>query len=498
MLHTLKEVDGMPKDFPYYHEGFKCYHFDTKMQKIYTEFEKSGMAIKFPRLFTNIITNYMFFSIKDKLTINTANHFLKKLIHYNNIIISQYTQNKSNVNCKPMQSYCNDEKSPDATELFYQQLVVQFIDRYIFLNDSVPRTIILNFNDMDRLIRNLPNQHKFYGVLDRYFCYVAAKCVELHDMWSVYQSKREIHIIMARIVNYGIIAFQSDDDICAKLTNNLDSIINAMMMVAFGAYEHFLYRRKYNYKSMSWQVMSDEFYQDTALSSTLTMAMQYYLWCKFDLNKLDLIVKIMLKRSKYNYFGQPNCDSLGDFTMCQDIMMVDFIKHDWQKFYQRYQKMKYLYNQMEIWDDLSAMNIRSSGMASVEYLARNFFKMKRENDRREMIRNKFKSTRAPNDPRNFEPVLSIDQSVQILKNMAAYKECNWMGCLKKDKKLRRCKRCKCVFYCSKRCQKLDWNSFFTMKCGRSITPHRYFCRKSSSTPRFLYRTRRRIGYIQFD
>ena len=55
---------------------------------------------------------------------------------------------------------------------------------------------------------------------------------------------------------------------------------------------------------------------------------------------------------------------------------------------------------------------------------------------------------------------------QTLKHILMMKECNWYQCQKKNCKLKKCKRCVSVFYCSKLCQKKDWK-----------TQHKFCCQK---------------------
>ena len=64
-----------------------------------------------------------------------------------------------------------------------------------------------------------------------------------------------------------------------------------------------------------------------------------------------------------------------------------------------------------------------------------------------------------------------DKLIRIVQNMAMNKECNWIECKRKTIKLQRCKKCKSVFYCSKKCQKLDWK---TSKLNKRA--HRYCCK----------------------
>ena len=43
------------------------------------------------------------------------------------------------------------------------------------------------------------------------------------------------------------------------------------------------------------------------------------------------------------------------------------------------------------------------------------------------------------------------------KNLICQKICN--RCHIRNKKLKKCKQCRKVYYCSKKCQKLDWNIY---------------------------------------
>ncbi len=45
---------------------------------------------------------------------------------------------------------------------------------------------------------------------------------------------------------------------------------------------------------------------------------------------------------------------------------------------------------------------------------------------------------------------------KVYENVIALKECHNEKCKRKDVKLRICRRCKAVYYCKKKCQKIDW------------------------------------------
>lgn len=48
--------------------------------------------------------------------------------------------------------------------------------------------------------------------------------------------------------------------------------------------------------------------------------------------------------------------------------------------------------------------------------------------------------------------------LRTINNICQLKECHYPKCLKKSVILKKCKQCKCVFYCSRKCQKSDWNA----------------------------------------
>lgn len=54
--------------------------------------------------------------------------------------------------------------------------------------------------------------------------------------------------------------------------------------------------------------------------------------------------------------------------------------------------------------------------------------------------------------------------VQLLNNIASLKQCCWYKCRKKSKKLRKCKACRKLLYCSRLCQKRDWKHSHRQLC----------------------------------
>ena len=61
-------------------------------------------------------------------------------------------------------------------------------------------------------------------------------------------------------------------------------------------------------------------------------------------------------------------------------------------------------------------------------------------------------------------VINNESFSHTICNTMTFKQCNWIKCNKKNIKLRKCKKCKSVFYCSKQCQKDDWKAHRQICC----------------------------------
>ena len=66
-------------------------------------------------------------------------------------------------------------------------------------------------------------------------------------------------------------------------------------------------------------------------------------------------------------------------------------------------------------------------------------------------------------------ILNHERTMMVVGNILAMKQCHWINCKKMNIKLKKCTKCLSVFYCSKKCQHLDW------VCGR----HSNLCVKST-------------------
>ena len=90
----------------------------------------------------------------------------------------------------------------------------------------------------------------------------------------------------------------------------------------------------------------------------------------------------------------------------------------------------------------------------------------------------------------MKKILNNPCSMTTLENIASFKECNWAGCLRKNIKLKRCKRCLSVYYCSKTCQKLDWSKSF-----KGILPHKRVCTKLNQRDFAIVNKRMKSGCL---
>ena len=65
---------------------------------------------------------------------------------------------------------------------------------------------------------------------------------------------------------------------------------------------------------------------------------------------------------------------------------------------------------------------------------------------------------------------SYVKMLRLSKNLSSKKQCSNFGCNSLFHQLRRCANCKKKYYCSRRCQKIDWkkDKNHAQKCSRAV------------------------------
>eukprot|EP01084_Bolivina_argentea_P128641 227355_1 len=76
------------------------------------------------------------------------------------------------------------------------------------------------------------------------------------------------------------------------------------------------------------------------------------------------------------------------------------------------------------------------------------------------------------------------KNIHLITNLANTKECDY--CHKKDIKLKKCKSCLQVFYCSVKCQKKGWKKTHSLTCSEFINKPLYMSLNKSSKPNNYY------------
>ena len=79
-------------------------------------------------------------------------------------------------------------------------------------------------------------------------------------------------------------------------------------------------------------------------------------------------------------------------------------------------------------------------------------------DKYKSVENDFLIDLGKNASLNIEKIAQNESFVNTMCNSMTNKQYNWKKCNKKNIKLQKCKKCQLIFYCSKQCQKYDWNA----------------------------------------
>eukprot|EP01084_Bolivina_argentea_P280139 479017_1 len=81
---------------------------------------------------------------------------------------------------------------------------------------------------------------------------------------------------------------------------------------------------------------------------------------------------------------------------------------------------------------------------------------------------------------NIEQYISNERFNNMIRNLFELKHCNYIGCNTKDlRSFKLCKRCKSVFYCNRKHQKLDWNKNHRLHCVEN-DDRNYYMHKTKS------------------
>lgn len=81
------------------------------------------------------------------------------------------------------------------------------------------------------------------------------------------------------------------------------------------------------------------------------------------------------------------------------------------------------------------------------------------------------TTKCANEP-IFDACFKLmqnDKYINVVNNVLMIKQCQNQKCMTKNVRLKRCRKCKSVFYCSKQCQKMDWKINHKKKCQEFAT-----------------------------
>ena len=203
------------------------------------------------------------------------------------------------------------------------------------------------------------------------------------------------------------------------------------------------------------------------IASYWRTVMDFYICCPDDMFNVHAD-KLFLSCKKYLIYSGLNvnepaslrCIGYRDLSFTQTIM-YSFIVKDWGLFEQclRMRRRHAITKENDVFDKICNDKKQRDYFFSSKCHSRRYERMvlvRKIGLPRVLNHNKTKNMK----------IFQSEKNMTIVGNVAMCKECNWNQCNRKDVTLKRCKKCRSVYYCSKTCQKKDWLS------------HKHVCKKS--------------------
>lgn len=370
--------------------------------------------------------------------------------------------------------------------------VNKLIDNIIFTRQSIIQTMIANLESFRSVRTNYTAF--FYRTFKMYQWNCLQNMIKFQNTLSIYREKFQVWYLFANLLQ-PIISFKMNKSNahainynCNQVRSQLNAIINKTMyfMILWPTNLDFDYGILHVYRLKLEMICT---------------VIKFYLIQIFDQIKLDMcqvvLKKMILEAENYNK------NMIAIYDACQTIACLSFITADRGNFTKYHRKMTSIhntYNNKQSQSYASSPNVRAQKQQlrnqENEYLtciAQNirYYDGLTNQQRKNMIVNHY--TQYQSDFEADRRMVNVwltrkpnSKVMIILRNIASLKECNWLGCLRKDKKLKRCENCLSVYYCSRKCQKLDWSHNHQFR-NENIVPHRIHCKHLNTRDYWLTR-----------